>query len=120
MTGLRNTIMRFVLVLMMFQFIAPAFMYIVCQSDESQKGALTYHTENSTIVFPQFLKEKEETEEESTRFSDAHFDFIPLIDFTDQSFVLTELHETKFTPLLYRDRYDVSPPLFTLHSSYII
>jgi hypothetical protein len=120
MTGLRNTIMRFVLVLMMFQFIAPAFLNVIGQGDESQKGTLSYHTENSVIVFPLFLKEKEETEEESSRIDDAHFDLIPLIDFTNQSFALTELHETRFAPLVYRDRYDAHPPLFTLHGSYII
>ncbi len=120
MTGLRNTIMRFVLVLMLFQFIAPAFINAVCQNDESQPDTVAYHTENSTLIFPQFLKEKEETEEESSHLEDSHFDLVPLIDFTDHSFVLTESHETKFTPLLYRDRYDVSPPLFTLHNSYII
>lgn len=120
MTGLRNTIMRFVLVLMLFQFIAPAFINVVSQDGESQKGISTYHAESNTIVFPLFLKEKEETEEESSRFDDAHFDVVPLIDFTDHSFVLTELHETRFTTLPYRDRYDVSPPLFTLHNSYII
>jgi hypothetical protein len=112
--------MRFVLVLMMFQFIAPAFIIAIGQTDGSKEGISSYHMENNSIVFPLFLKEKEETEEESIRFDDAHFVLVPLIDFTSQSFVLTELHETKFTPLLHRERYDVSPPLFTLHSTYLI
>jgi hypothetical protein len=118
MTELKNTIMRFVLVLMLFQFIAPAFISVISQGADAEKETTNYHAEHSSIIIPLFLKEKEETEE--SRADDSHFDLIPLIDFKDHSFVLTELHETKFTPFIYRDRYDFQPPLFTLHGAFII
>ena len=118
MTGTIKHIMRIVLVLIVFQFIAPAFFPVVSQGAEPNKETSCYHPLHSSIIVPLLLKEKEENEESVSDNSTIHF--IPLIDFTDHSFVLTELHENKFIPFVYRDRYDYQPPLFTLHGSFII
>jgi len=118
MPGLRKNTMRIVLVLLLFQFIAPAFFSVVASDAEPDNETTSYHLEHNAIVIPMVLREKEETEE-SWNLS-VHIDLTPLIDFTDQCFVLTELHKTKFTPFAFRDRYDDKPPLFTLHGALII
>jgi hypothetical protein len=110
--------MRIVLVLMLFQFIAPAFITVVAQGSEPNKEISCYHSPHSSITAPLFLKEKDETEDSKADI--FSMDLIPLIDFRDHSFVLMELHETKFTPLVYRDLYDHQLPLFTLHSVFLI
>ncbi len=109
--------MRLVLVIIIFQFIAPAFISVVAQDTQPSKETSGYHAQHSSIIVPILLKEKEETEE-STSDDFSHVDFIPLIDFTDHSFALTELHETTFTPFV--NFYDYQPPLFALHGAYII
>lgn len=111
--------MRIVLVLTVFQFIAPAFLSVVSQGAEPGKETSCYHADHSSILVPLLLKEKEENEETvSDNF--ATIDLVPLIDFTDHSFALAELHENKFVPFGYRDRYDHELPLFQLHGSYLI
>jgi hypothetical protein len=109
--------MRIVLALIVFQFVAPAFLSVVTQGAEPKREISGYHAPHSSIIVPVLLKEKEETEVKAENFN---IGFVPLIDFTDHSLVLTELHETKFTPFVYRDRYDDHPPLFTLYNIFLI
>jgi hypothetical protein len=117
MPGTRKHIMRFVLALIVFQFIAPIFVSVVAQGAELNRETSGYHSPHNSIIIPMLLKEKEETEARAETFD---IDFVPLIDFKDHSFVLTELHATRFTPFVYRDRYDDQPPLFTLYGAFLI
>jgi len=117
MNETRIHIMRFVLVLLLFQFIAPAFPSVDAQDSVPDRETCVYHKLQHSIIIPVLLKEKEETE---SRSDDSFTGVIPLIDFSDHSYVLAEFHTSKFTPFIYHDRYDHRPPLFTLHGSYLI
>lgn len=121
MTGISRQLMRIVLLALLFQFLSPAFFSVITQSsgvvDDHHGGVL--HAHHSSIVVPQLLKEKDETEEFKADILDL-VDFFPLIDFTDHSFVLTQLHESKFNPFAFSDRIDGHPPLFTLYRVFII
>jgi hypothetical protein len=113
----RIHIMRVVLVLTLFQFFTPVFFTVSAQDADPNKEIGGYHPTHNSIVIPVLLKEKEETE---SRVDDADTDFIPLIDFSDHSFVLAEHHASRLTPFVYRYRYDHQPPLFTLHGAFLI
>lgn len=117
MPGASINIMRIVLVLIVLQLIAPIFLSVVAQGAETDSETCRYHDTRSSILVPVLLKDKEETDARGETFD---IDFVPLIDFRNQSFVLTELHSTKFTPFVYRDRYDDHPPLFTLYRVFLI
>ena len=121
MAGISRQLMRIVLIALLFQFLSPAFFSVVTQNgsmNEDNHGVVV-HTHHSSIVIPQLLKEKDETEEYKADILDL-VDFFPLIDFTDHSFVLTQLHESKLTPFSFGDRIDHQPPLFTLYSVFLI
>jgi len=113
----RNHIMRIVLVLLVFQFTAPAFLSVSAQGTEPSQETCGYHPLHNSLVIPILLKEKEETE---SRCDDSFTDFVALIDFSDHSCVLAEFHASRFTPFVYRSRYDHRPPLFTLYGAFLI
>jgi hypothetical protein len=117
MNEARNHIMRIVLVLILFQFTAPAFLSVNAQGTEPTQGTCGYHALHNSLVIPILLKEKEETE---SRCDDSFIDFVALIDFSDQRYVLREFHASRFTPFIYRSRYDYRPPLFTLYGAFLI
>jgi len=117
MNEVRVHIMRFILVLLLFQFIAPAFTIVNAQGAVPDRKTCDYHQLHHSIVIPLLLKEKEETE---SRGDDHIADPVPLIDFTHHSYVLAEFHGLKLTPFIYHYRYDHQPPLFALHSSFLI
>lgn len=121
MTGISRQLMRIVLLALLFQFLSPAFFTVVTQSSGviDDHHGLVLHAHHSSIVVPLLLKEKDETEEYKAEVIDL-VDFSPLIDFSDHSFVLTQLHESKFDPLAFSNRIDRHPPLFTLHRAFII
>jgi hypothetical protein len=114
----RIHIMRVVLVLTLFQFFAPVFFTVSAQGVDPAQEKCDYHPAHNSIVLPVLLKEKEETELRAGDAGDT--DSIPLIDFSDHGFVLAELHASKFTPFVYSYRYNQRPPLFTLHSAFLI
>jgi len=109
-------IMRFILVLLLFQLIAPVLPTVSAQDDVPDHQACVYQSHHALII-PVLLKEKEETE---SRGDDSFTHAIRLIDFSDHSSVLAEFHTSRFTPSLYDYRYDHRPPLFMLHSSFLI
>lgn len=121
MTGISRQLMRIVLLALLFQFLSPAFFTVITQSDSliDDHHGVVLHAHHSSIVVPQLLKEKDETEEYKTDILDL-VDFFPLIDFTDHSFVLTQLHESKFNRFAFSNTIDRHPPLFTLHRAFII
>jgi hypothetical protein len=119
MTWSAMQLMRVAFLLLLFQFVAPAFLPVTTQGfDSDQKSVVTLHTEHTSILIPILLKEKEEKEELDDRANDLKL--LPLIDFTDHSQVLTELHEFKHHFIPVGQQYDHEPPLFTLHCTFTI
>ena len=108
-------LIRFVLLLLIVQFVTPAFAQVVTQdSNNYQKLSLTSQ-HNSAISLAVLLKENSEEKSETDEkplFTDE------LIDFTFLTEVLTQSHS--------RDHWDVdnqcfnSHPLFKIHCIYII
>lgn len=86
----RNMI-RMAIVLMLFNFLSPAFIPLVVQEIPTEK-ATAFHAQHSSIVAPMFLKEKDEKE-------DSGFSTItepaPILDFSSHSFNLTVSHSNK-------------------------
>jgi hypothetical protein len=122
MTGISRQLMRIVLLALLFQFLSPAFFTVITQSSGGvveDHHSVVLHAHHSSIVIPQLLKEKDETEEFKADVLDL-VDFFPIIDFTDHSFVLAQLHESKFNPFTFSDHIDRHPPLFTLYRTFII
>jgi hypothetical protein len=109
--------MRFVLVLLLFQFIAPALVPGSPQVATSNQETCIDNPQRQSLIIPVLLKEKEETE---SRGDDAFADVAPLIDFSDHRYVLAEFHTSKFTPRVYLQQYDHRPPLFMLHGAFLI
>lgn len=118
MSGIRINVMRFVLLLLVIQFFSPVFLTVVTPGSATvENNQPKLHAHHSSIVAPQLLKEKDETE---SKICEMAVDFTTLIDFKDHSFVLKELHTYKFTPSIFRERIDYRPPLFTLNSVFLI
>ncbi|HEY9046611.1 MAG TPA: hypothetical protein VIN08_11975 [Ohtaekwangia sp.] len=123
MTGVSRQFMRMVLMVLLFQFLSPAFFTIVTQRGNLQQDnhGISVHAHHSSIVLPQLLKEKDESETEFKASAVADIlNFVPLIDFTNHSFVLAQLHTSRLRSFVFHDRINHQPPLFTLHSVYII
>ena len=120
MTGSsKQHIMRIVLVALLFQFVSPVFLSVVTKGNNlcEESHGVTIHPQHSSIIAPQLLKEKDETE---SKLEELTINLVTLIDFTNQSSALTESHNTKIIPLVFSQRFDHQPPLFTLHRVFII
>src|SRR3954469_24320500 len=85
-------LMRIVLLLLLFQFIAPTFLPVALPDIGGDNNVVSYHPVHTSLLIPIVFKEKEENEQE-----DAVQSFVPtqLIDFTDHTFALTQLHQSK-------------------------
>ena len=116
MKRVSKEIMKIALVLMLFQFLAPAFLPIVLQGT-SNRDKLVYHAQHSSIVAPLLLKEKDEKEHEEF-FSISGL--APLLDLTAHSSNLTASHKGKCTYFSNEHRYDSGPSLFTINCSFLI
>lgn len=119
MARIYQHIMKTVLIALVIQVVSPAFLLRehanpVFSSDPS------LHTHHCSLIIPQLLKEKEESDSDKKTDDNATTSFVALIDFTDHTSVLTQYHEYKITPFAFQDRFDHLPPLFTLHGVYII
>ena len=118
MPGIQIKVMRFVLLLLVVQFISPIFLSVITPGASTvENNHPKLHAHHCSIVAPQLLKEKDETE---TKISEVAVEFVALIDFKDHSSVLEEFHTNKFTPFIFRERIDHRPPLFTLHRVFLI
>jgi hypothetical protein len=110
-------IIRMALLLMLFQFLAPAFMPPAVQDFLSDKITVI-HPQHSSIVAPLFLKEKEEEEKEDGDFFTVSRS-APLLDFTSHSFNLTASHGNKYSVFPQQHGFP-QPPLFTLFCTFLI
>ena len=111
-------LMRIVLLLLLFQFLSPAFIPVTGQGfDPEGQQSLSLHLEHNAIPVPLILKEKEENEFEKNITSLV---LTQLIDFTDHSQALTEFHELKANSTPFQGHHNHKLPLFTLFCTYII
>ena len=107
---------RMALVLMLFQFLSPAFIPLIVQEIPTER-ATAYHAQHSSIIAPTFLKEKDEKE-------DGEF-FTPgepaaILDFTSHSFNLTVSHSDKYYFQFADDHAIIQPPRFALFCTLLI
>lgn len=111
--------MRIVLLALIFQVVSPVFFSVVTQAASFNKETyeITAGIHHTSIIAPLLLKEKDESE---TKIESVDMNFVTLIDFTDHTSALIDLHETKIIPFVFHDRIDHQPPLFTLNSVFII
>jgi hypothetical protein len=100
---------RMALVLMLFQFLSPAFIPLIVQEIPTEK-ATAYHAQHSSIIAPTFLKEKDEKEDSdlSTPNESA-----AILDFTSHSLNLAVSHNNKYSKFA-GDHVFVQPPRFAL------
>jgi hypothetical protein len=112
-------LMRLALVAMLIQVACPLFLSVCTLNNEFQvvDTKLSLHAEKHSVNAPTLLKEKEESETENRDFEVA---FVALIDFTDHASTLSRHHNSKIIPFLFFNRIDHRPPLFTLHSVFLI
>jgi len=109
-------IVRMALLLMLFQFLSPAFIPLVVQDTPAEKATSYQVHHNSSVVAPMFLKEKDEKEfDEFFSVSDS----TPLLDLTSHSFNLTASHEDK-SSIFLEERSFLQPPRFTLFCTLLI
>jgi len=106
---------RMAIVLMLFQFLSPAFIPLVVQEIPTERPT-AFHAQHSSIVAPMFLKEKDEKE-------DSEFSTItesaPILDLSRHSFNLAVSHSNKYS----KSTEDVAfnqPPRFARFCSLLI
>jgi hypothetical protein len=104
---------------MLVQVLCPLFFSIRTINNEFQvySSETSFHQEKHSVNAPILLKEKDESETETRVFQ---VELVTLIDFSELPAVLSEFHNSKFTPLVYLNRIDHRPPLFTLNSVFQI
>lgn len=115
MFRISRQIVRLGLILMVFQFLAPAFMPVVVQEMPSDK-VIAFHAQHSSVIAPMLLKEKDEKEHEEffTITSST-----PLLDLTSHSFNLAASHASK--QLIVQDDSGLpQEPLFALFCTFLI
>ena len=108
--------MRIALVLMLFQFFAPAFLPLVVQQVPHGE-ATSIHVPHSSIVAPLLLKEKDEKEHDG--FTSVS-DLAPLLDLTAHSLNLKASHKGKPNYFHQDLCYDLGPALFTRLCTFLI
>jgi hypothetical protein len=109
-------IMRIAILLMLFQFISPAFIPSTAL-EVSNERITTVHVQHSSIVAPMFLKENEE--KENSEFLSVSESAPLLLDLTIHGLNLTASHRNKYSTFPHLAS---SPelPLFTLFCSFLI
>jgi len=91
MLSISKQVVRIALMVMLFQFVCPAFMSIVVQQIPTSKE-ITFSVQHTSIVAPMLLKEKDEQEnEEFLVISNS----APLLDFTSHTINLIASHDNK-------------------------
>lgn len=115
MTGISKQIVRIALLVMLFQFVCPAFLPIVTQRDAVSKET-TVSVQHTSIVIPMLLKEKDE--KENAEFS-SDSDAAPLLDLSSHSLNLTAAHDNKHAEV-YEEHGVTHPPLFRMFCTLLI
>lgn len=112
----RTNMFLLVMVVLLLQVFLPVLESV---SNETHIDGHTsfLHNENPSLIPPVLLKEKEESENEVENIIVHLFE---LIDFSDQSSLLSEYHRDKLTPFTFRERINFRPPLFTLNRIFVI
>jgi len=109
MLRISKQIVRIALLVMLFQFVCPAFISIVVQQIPTSKE-VTFSVQHTSIVAPMLLKEKDEQEKEEFLFvSDSAL----LLDFTSHSINLTASHNNKSAGVT-EVHSTLHPPLLTM------
>ena len=108
---------RIVLVLLLVQFLAPAFMPFA--EAEANDKATVCQSHNDSVQFPALLLESEEKEWESQQRM-LELTLIPLIDFDTLSLTLTRFHTIRLTAYPIPGRVDYLPPVYLLNCIYRI
>jgi hypothetical protein len=107
---------RLVTIVLLLQVLLPT--YITLASDiREYTGDHSFHSKHHSLIAPLLLKENDESE---TEVEDLAVHLVQLIDFTEHSSFLRQYHNTRLSPLTVLDQIDHSPPLFTLHSVFLI
>jgi len=115
MIGVSKQIVRIALLVMLFQFVCPAFLPIVSQRDAVSKET-TISEQHTSIVAPLLLKEKDEKENaEFTSDSAA----TPLLDLLTHSINLTAAHDNKQASV-YDEHGMPRPPIFRMLCTLVI
>ena len=116
MVRISKYIMRIALLLMLFQFFAPAFFPLVVQAASNNKTT-TIHVRHSSVVAPLLLKEKDEKERDD--FATVS-NLAPLLDLTAHSINLSASHKGGPNYIHQDLRYDLTPALFTRFCTFLI
>ena len=103
------------LVVMLFQFLSPAFLPMIVQEIPTDK-ATEYHAQHTLIVVPTLLKEKDEKED---RDLNTLNESVVILDFTNQSFNLAVSHSPKHFKFAEEDAF-ISPLRFALFCTLLI
>lgn len=104
------------LLLMLFQFLSPAFLPLSLQQAPTSQKTTSYSVQHNLIVIPTFLKEKDE--KETGEFSPVS-ESTPILDLSSHSLHLLATHEGKFSALPEQHSFPPSP-LITLYCSFLI
>lgn len=115
MLKLSKHIVRVALLVMLFQFVCPAFLSIVVQQIPTDKET-SFSVQHTSIIAPMLLKEKDE-QEGSEVLVDTKF--APLLDLSRHSSNLTASHKNKYSDFDEGDGL-TQPPLFTMFCSFLI
>jgi ABC-type methionine transport system ATPase subunit len=119
MHRLSSFFVRVVLLALIIQVICPVFFSVVPQAGEvvEHETKTTLHADHRSILAPQLIKEKDETETEERHTTSER---VTLIDFSNLKFVLETHHASKISPLAFPNHIDYRLPLFQLHRVLII
>lgn len=103
------------ILLISFEFIAPAFSHATPVESEQQA---CIHSENHKTLFISSLYEK--TEEERTEEEKEKFISIELADFSQLATLLSQSHTPNAPPQSPEQAFDPQPPLFKLFCVYLL
>jgi len=115
MSRISRHMVRMALVMMLFQFLSPAFIPMIVQEIPTEK-ATAYQVKHTLIVVPTFLKEKDEKEDRGVNTLNES---AVILDFTNHSFNLTVSHSDKYSKFAEEDAF-IPPPQFALLCTLLI
>jgi hypothetical protein len=113
-----KNMMRILLVLLLFQFVSPSLFSIVTLGSVSEDAKTVVTPAHSSIVTPVFLKEQEEREHEETYTKP--YELTSYIDFCNHSLSHTVSQSIIYKEYNQQDKLSCHPPLFKLHSTFLI
>lgn len=115
MSRISKQIVRVALILLLFQFLAPAFRPMVIQEIPANRES-AFHAHHNSLVVPQLLKENDEKEHDDVSASEG---MLPLLDLAAHSVNLIASHQNKLIIVSAPDGHPWRP-LFTLLCTFLI